>query len=70
VDFDAGQDSGVSVALGVLLPTDEGADLQKVVHALRQDAPIDDLREARSPEEAVVILNDQLHWGDNAEAGS
>jgi PTS system nitrogen regulatory IIA component len=60
VDFDAGEDSEITVALGVMLPTDDVADLETLVRALRLDAGDNTLEQSRSPEEAVAHLQSRL----------
>jgi len=60
VDFDAGEDTAISVAVGLMLPEKEGGDLSTVVDALRMADSAIALRTASTPDAAVEAVQASL----------
>ena len=60
VDFDAGEDAEISVAVGLMLPEQEAGDLSTVVSALRRAASPQALQSAATPEAAVTAVRSCL----------
>ncbi|UCG73140.1 MAG: PTS sugar transporter subunit IIA [Chromatiales bacterium] len=56
VDFDAGEDAEISVAVGLMLPEDEGGELSTVVAALRTESSPQALQDAATPDAAVTAM--------------
>jgi PTS system nitrogen regulatory IIA component len=60
VDFDAGEDTAITVAVGLMLPEDEAADLSAVVYALREVGSSEALQSASTPSDAVLAFQNRL----------
>lgn len=56
VDFDAGEDAEITVAVGLMLPAEEVGDLSTVVDALRQADSAEALCNAPTPDAAVKVV--------------
>lgn len=67
VDFDAGEDAEISVAVGLMLPAEEGGDLSTVVEALRRDTSPQALQDAATPDAAVTAVHACLPPPDTAD---
>lgn len=67
VDFDAGEDAEISVAVGLMLPEAEGGELSAVVNALRDDASPQALQDAATPDAAVLAVRACLPPVDDTE---
>jgi len=67
VDFDAGEDADISVAVGLMLPETEGGELSAVVNALRRDASPQALQDAATPDAAVLAVRACLPLADDTE---
>lgn len=60
VDFDAGEDVAISVAVGLMLPTEEHGELCQVVDALRESDSPAALQKAADPDAAVKAVQSRL----------
>lgn len=60
VDFDAGEDAEVSIAVGLMLPTEESGELEQVVDALRRTGSPAALKNAATPDAAIAAVQSRL----------
>lgn len=67
VDFDAGEDAEISVAVGLMLPEEEGGELSTVVEALRRAASPQALQSATTPDAAVTAVRSCLPPADDTD---
>ncbi len=67
VDFDAGEDTEISVAVGLMLPEADGGEMSTVVNALRHNTSPQALRDAATPDAAVLAVRACLPPADETE---